>query len=50
MEFEKSSQTGPTSQRRDTSRKIIRRGKNYTFRNRAVEEYLASGWPDVAPG
>lgn len=39
---------GPTSQRLDTIRGIIRRGKLYTFRHRAVEAYLTSDWPDVA--
>lgn len=48
MGFEKSTQAGPTSQRLDTNRKIIRRGKIYTFRNRAIEAYLSSEWPDVA--
>lgn len=46
MGFTKSSQAGPTSQRLDTNRKIIRRGKIYTFRNRAIEAYLSTDWPD----
>lgn len=49
MGFEKSTQAGPTSQRLDTNRKIIRRGKLYTFRNRAVEAYLSGDWPDLEP-
>ena len=38
---------GPTSQRLDSVRGIIERGKPYTFRHRAVEAYLASDWPEV---
>lgn len=47
MGFEKSTQAGTTAQRLDTTRKIIRRGTVYTFRNRAIEALLSSGWPDV---
>lgn len=47
MGFERSTQAGPTSQRLDVHRKIIRRGSLYTFRNRAVEAYLGGTWPDV---
>ncbi|MFC0673182.1 ATP-binding protein [Brachybacterium hainanense] len=39
---------GPTTQRLDTQRGIIRRGSPYTFRHRAVEAYLATDWPAVA--
>lgn len=38
-------QIGPTSQRLDTVRGIITRGKPYRFRNRAVEAYLTTDWP-----
>lgn len=38
---------GPTSQRLDSTRGIIRRGRPYTFRHRAVEAYLTSEWPDL---
>ena len=38
---------GPTSQRLDTVRGIISRGRLYTFRHRAVEAYLTSDWPNV---
>lgn len=38
---------GPFSQRLDTVRGIIVRGKPYSFRNRAVEAYLSTGWPHV---
>ena len=47
MGFERASQAGPTAQRLDTIRGIVRRGKTYTFRHRAVEAYLTSDWPDV---
>ena len=45
--YEKPTAAGPTSQRLDTVRGIIERGKPYTFRHRAVEAYLTSDWPDV---
>ncbi|PZF56724.1 hypothetical protein DEJ23_09190 [Curtobacterium sp. MCSS17_008] len=35
------------SQRLDTVRGIIDRGKSYSFRNRAVEAYLSTDWPHV---
>ncbi|MFF2053804.1 ATP-binding protein [Leifsonia sp. NPDC058194] len=38
---------GPTSQRLDTTRGIIDRGRPYTFRHRAVEAYLSSDWPKL---
>lgn len=45
MGYERSSQIGPIAQRLDTNRKIIERGRLYTFRNRAIEAYLSSDWP-----
>lgn len=50
MGFAKPSDAGPTSQRLDSTRGIISRGKLYAFRHRAVEAYLTSGWPDVDAG
>jgi hypothetical protein len=47
MGFAKATDAGPTSQRLDSVRGIIERGKPYSFRHRAVEAYLASDWPDV---
>ena len=47
MNYEKATDAGPTSQRLDSVRGIIERGKPYTFRHRAVEAYLTSDWPDV---
>ncbi|UFU06326.1 ATP-binding protein [Ruania halotolerans] len=44
----KHTDAGPTSQRLDTVRGIITRGKPYTFRHRAVEAYLTSDWPYVS--
>ncbi len=38
---------GTATQRLDTTRGIITRGKPYTFRHRAIESYLTSDWPDV---
>ncbi len=40
-------QAGTTAQRLDTVRGIIDRGRPYSFRHRAVEAYLASGWPTL---
>lgn len=37
---------GPTSQRLDTVRGIISRGRPYSFRHRAVEAYLTTDWPN----
>lgn len=36
---------GATARRLDTSRGIISRGKRYSFRHRAIEAYLTTGWP-----
>lgn len=47
MGFSKVTEVGPTAQRLDTVRGIIDRGKPYSFRHRAVEAYLTSGWPRV---
>lgn len=47
MGFESATQVGPTAQRLDRNRGIINRGRLYSFRHRAVEAYLTSGWPDV---
>ena len=43
--FTRSTDAGPAAQRLDVTRGIIRRGKPYTFRHRAVEAYLTSDWP-----
>ncbi|WP_366917668.1 ATP-binding protein [uncultured Pseudokineococcus sp.] len=45
--FPSASAAGPTSQRLDTVRGIIDRGKPYSFRHRAVEAFLTSDWPAV---
>ncbi|MBO9627736.1 MAG: ATP-binding protein [Microbacterium sp.] len=50
MGSDKASDLGPTSQRLDTARGIVERGRPYTFRHRAVEAYLTSDWPDVPKG
>jgi hypothetical protein len=47
MGYDKATDAGPTSQRLDSMRGIIERGKPYTFRHRAVEAYLTSDWPDI---
>ncbi|WP_022888826.1 ATP-binding protein [Agromyces italicus] len=47
MGLAKVTDAGPTSQRLDTVRGIIDRGKPYSFRHRAVEAYLSSDWPKV---
>jgi hypothetical protein len=48
MGYAKVTEAGPTSQRLDSVRGIVERGKPYTFRHRAVEAYLTSTWPDIA--
>lgn len=40
-------QTGAVPRRLDQVRGIIERGRNYTFRHRAVEAYLTTDWPAV---
>lgn len=45
MGYQAVSQAGPTAQRLDTVRGIINRGAPYSFRHRAVEAYLTTGWP-----
>jgi hypothetical protein len=47
MGLSKTTDAGPTSQRLDTVRGIIDRGRPYTFRHRAVEAYLTSDWPNA---
>ncbi|WP_027587395.1 ATP-binding protein [Acidipropionibacterium thoenii] len=47
MGYPRASNAGPTSQRLDSMRGIIARGKPYAFRHRAVEAYLTTGWPDL---
>lgn len=45
MGYQSASSIGPLAQRLDTVRGIISRGTTYAFRHRAVEAYLAGGWP-----
>ncbi|WIB63465.1 ATP-binding protein [Curtobacterium sp. MCBD17_040] len=47
MGMTSATKVGPFSQRLDTVRGIIDRGKPYSFRNRAVEAYLTTDWPRV---
>ncbi|MFF1572314.1 ATP-binding protein [Leifsonia sp. NPDC058292] len=47
MGLAKATDAGPTSQRLDTVRGIIERGRPYTFRHRAVEALLTSDWPNL---
>ncbi|WP_315560693.1 hypothetical protein [Actinomyces gerencseriae] len=41
----KATDAGPTAQRLDRTRRIIRRGRPYRVQHRAVEAYLTSTWP-----
>lgn len=50
MGLRRGSDAGPTSQRLDSVRGIITRGKPYAFRHRAVEAYLTTYWPDPPAG
>lgn len=43
--YERTSDAGPTAQRLDLTRGIIRRGRPYDFRHRAIGAYLTSEWP-----
>ena len=45
MGYERTTDAGPTAQRLDLTRGIIRRGRLYDFRHRAVGAYLMSEWP-----
>lgn len=45
MGYERTTNAGPTAQRLDLTRGIIRRGRPYDFRHRAVDAYLTSEWP-----
>lgn len=45
--FSSAPAAGTTSQRLETVRGIIARGKPYTFKHRAIEAYLTSEWPRV---
>ncbi|MEO7016738.1 MAG: ATP-binding protein [Leifsonia sp.] len=47
MGLAKATDAGPTSQRLDTVRGSIERGRPYTFRHRAVEALLSSDWPNI---
>lgn len=47
MGLARATDAGPTSQRLDTVRGIVERGRPYTFRHRAVEAYLTSDWPSI---
>lgn len=42
----KTTDAGPTSQRLDTVRGIIDRGRPQAFRHRAIGDYLTSDWPN----
>ena len=47
LDYHRASDAGPTAQRLDLIRRVIRRGRpHYTFRNRAVGAYLESDWPE----
>ena len=45
MGYERTTDAGPTAQRLDLTRGIIRRGRPYDFHHRAVGAYLTSEWP-----
>ena len=47
MGYERTTDAGPTAQRLDLTRGIIRRGRPYRFQHRAVGAYLTSDWPAV---
>ncbi|MFZ6992774.1 ATP-binding protein [Curtobacterium sp. RRHDQ66] len=45
--FAKATDAGPTAQRLDTIRRIIKRGSKYSFQHRAVEAYMTTDWPSI---
>ena len=45
MGFSDSTYIGSTAKSLDDGRKIINRGKPYTFQNKAIEAFLTSDWP-----
>ncbi|AYD90355.1 ATP-binding protein [Actinomyces lilanjuaniae] len=45
MGYRRTTDAGPTAQRLDLTRGIIRRGRHYRFHHRAIEAYLTSQWP-----
>jgi len=47
MGFSDSSQIGTTAKSLDEGRKIIFRGKPYSFQNKAIEAFLTSEWPKI---
>ena len=49
MGYERTTNAGPTAQRLDLTRGIIRRGRPYDFRHCAVGAYLTSEWPWYPP-
>ncbi|MBK0418805.1 ATP-binding protein [Leucobacter sp. CSA1] len=50
MGYDNATNAGPFAQRLDTVRGIISRGRKYTFRHRALEAYLTTGWPELESG
>ena len=50
MGYERTTDAGPTAQRLDLTRGIIRRGRPYDFRHRAVGAYLTREWPWLSQG
>lgn len=45
MGYTSVTQIGTATQRLDTTRGLIARGRPYSFRHRAIEAYLTSNWP-----
>ena len=47
--YAKATTVGPLARRLDEKRGLIRRGRPYRFRHRAVEAYLTTDWPELPP-
>ncbi|QPL05667.1 MULTISPECIES: AAA family ATPase [Actinomyces] len=45
MGLSKATEAGTTARRLDLNRRIVQRGKPYSFRHRAIGAYLTSDWP-----
>lgn len=47
MGYQQATSIGPFAQRLDSVRGIIKRGRQYSFKHRALEAYLTASWPEI---
>lgn len=48
MGYDSGAEVGTIAQRLDRVRGVVNRGRPYSFRHRAIEAYLTTGWPQSA--